>query len=130
MNMTTDSSHNKLYCSFCGKEHAEVQKLIAGPTVFICNECVDLCQDIVSGRPHEKAIRISLMQRNEDVKAAAMLAKPSVRYRSDEDLPAELREAADARPALFGGYVLLCRHDWDRLISLAFRSRLDVRTVR
>jgi ATP-dependent Clp protease ATP-binding subunit ClpX len=36
-----------LYCSFCGKSQHEVQKLIAGPTVFICDECVELCQDII-----------------------------------------------------------------------------------
>ena len=38
---------NTLYCSFCGKSQHEVRKLIAGPTVFICNECVELCMDIV-----------------------------------------------------------------------------------
>ena len=37
---------SRLYCSFCGKSQDEVRKLIAGPTVFICNECVDLCADI------------------------------------------------------------------------------------
>ena len=36
-----------LYCSFCGKNQHEVRKLIAGPTVFICDECVDLCTDII-----------------------------------------------------------------------------------
>ena len=36
-----------LYCSFCGKSQHEVRKLIAGPTVFICDECVDLCTDII-----------------------------------------------------------------------------------
>lgn len=40
-------SKNTLYCSFCGKSQREVKKLIAGPTVFICDECVDLCMDIV-----------------------------------------------------------------------------------
>jgi hypothetical protein len=39
-----------LYCSFCGKSQHEVRKLIAGPTVFICDECVALCTDIVDGR--------------------------------------------------------------------------------
>jgi ATP-dependent Clp protease ATP-binding subunit ClpX len=38
---------NTLYCSFCGKSQHEVRKLIAGPTVFICDECVDLCMDII-----------------------------------------------------------------------------------
>src|SRR5450759_565645 len=40
-------SKNTLYCSFCGKSQHEVRKLIAGPTVFICDECVDLCMDII-----------------------------------------------------------------------------------
>ena len=40
-------SKNTLYCSFCGKAEREVKKLIAGPTVFICNECVDICADVL-----------------------------------------------------------------------------------
>ena len=43
---STDSK-NTLYCSFCGKSQHEVRKLIAGPTVFICDECVELCMDII-----------------------------------------------------------------------------------
>jgi ATP-dependent Clp protease ATP-binding subunit ClpX len=38
---------NPLYCSFCGKSQHEVRKLIAGPTVYICDECVELCLDII-----------------------------------------------------------------------------------
>jgi ATP-dependent Clp protease ATP-binding subunit ClpX len=46
--MTTNTSDEKLlYCSFCGKSQHEVKKLIAGPSVFICDECVDLCNDII-----------------------------------------------------------------------------------
>ncbi|MFL2799546.1 MAG: ATP-dependent Clp protease ATP-binding subunit ClpX [Paracoccaceae bacterium] len=47
--MVTNSKDNKntLYCSFCGKSQHEVRKLIAGPTVFICDECVELCMDII-----------------------------------------------------------------------------------
>jgi ATP-dependent Clp protease ATP-binding subunit ClpX len=40
-------SKSLLYCSFCGKSQHEVRKLIAGPTVFICDECVELCKDII-----------------------------------------------------------------------------------
>ncbi len=43
----TGESKNTLYCSFCGKSQHEVRKLIAGPTVFICDECVELCMDII-----------------------------------------------------------------------------------
>ena len=42
-----DNSNSTLYCSFCGKSQHEVKKLIAGPTVFICDECVELCMDII-----------------------------------------------------------------------------------
>ena len=44
---TSDNTKNTLYCSFCGKSQHEVKKLIAGPTVFICDECVELCMDII-----------------------------------------------------------------------------------
>ncbi len=44
---TSGDSKNTLYCSFCGKSQHEVKKLIAGPTVFICDECVELCMDII-----------------------------------------------------------------------------------
>lgn len=44
---TTADGDKLLYCSFCGKSQHEVKKLIAGPSVFICNECVDLCNDII-----------------------------------------------------------------------------------
>ena len=47
MSKTTTESKNTLYCSFCGKSQHEVRKLIAGPTVFICDECVELCMDII-----------------------------------------------------------------------------------
>ena len=45
--MTEETSTDKLHCSFCGKSQDEVKKLIAGPSVYICNECVDLCNDII-----------------------------------------------------------------------------------
>jgi ATP-dependent Clp protease ATP-binding subunit ClpX len=55
--MSDDRSKNKdeklLYCSFCGKSQHEVRKLIAGPSVFICDECVDLCNDIIREEIHE-----------------------------------------------------------------------------
>ena len=46
--MSEDNNDDKLlYCSFCGKSQHEVKKLIAGPSVFVCDECVDLCNDII-----------------------------------------------------------------------------------
>ncbi|HEY8355302.1 MAG TPA: ATP-dependent Clp protease ATP-binding subunit ClpX [Methylophilaceae bacterium] len=51
--MTTKADSEKLlYCSFCGKSQHEVRKLIAGPSVFICDECVDLCNDIIREEVH------------------------------------------------------------------------------
>ena len=45
--MTKKNDKDSLYCSFCGKNQKEVKKLIAGPTVFVCDECVELCMDII-----------------------------------------------------------------------------------
>ena len=45
--MTEEKKEKTLLCSFCGKNQNEVKKLIAGPSVFICDECVDLCNDII-----------------------------------------------------------------------------------
>ena len=47
MSKTEDENKATLFCSFCGKSQHEVRKLIAGPTVFICDECVELCMDII-----------------------------------------------------------------------------------
>ena len=50
-----DQDNGKLlYCSFCGKSQHEVRKLIAGPSVFVCDECVDLCNDIIREEMQEK----------------------------------------------------------------------------
>ena len=53
--MPSKESSDKLSCSFCGKGQDDVKKLIAGPSVYICNECVDLCNDII-----EEEVRIIL----------------------------------------------------------------------
>jgi ATP-dependent Clp protease ATP-binding subunit ClpX len=44
-----------LACSFCGKSHEQVNKLIAGPTVFICDECIQVCVEILAKEPHAPA---------------------------------------------------------------------------
>jgi len=75
MSETQTSSEKPLYCSFCGKSQHEVKKLIAGPSVFICGECIDLCTDIIreeagkepkadprEGLPTPHEIRVSLDQ--------------------------------------------------------------------
>jgi ATP-dependent Clp protease ATP-binding subunit ClpX len=50
----SDDNGKLLYCSFCGKSQHEVRKLIAGPSVFVCDECVDLCNDIIREEIQEK----------------------------------------------------------------------------
>ena len=51
-----DDSGKLLYCSFCGKSQHEVRKLIAGPSVFVCDECVDLCKDIIKEEIQDKSV--------------------------------------------------------------------------
>ena len=53
----TTSNKNILYCSFCGKSQHEVRKLIAGPTVFICDECVELCMDIIKEESRDTFVK-------------------------------------------------------------------------
>jgi len=55
--MSEKSNKNILYCSFCGKSQHEVRKLIAGPTVFICDECVELCMDIIKEENKETFVK-------------------------------------------------------------------------
>lgn len=53
MSKSGNGSDKVLYCSFCGKSQHEVKKLIAGPSVFVCDECVELCNDIIREEVHE-----------------------------------------------------------------------------
>ena len=52
--MAEESDKKSLHCSFCGKNQFEVKKLIAGPTVFICDECIEICLDIIKEEANEK----------------------------------------------------------------------------
>ena len=62
------------YCSFCGKSIHEIEKLISGPTAYICNECVDLCQDII--KEETKAPKSSaLTTENENAQLKKALKK-------------------------------------------------------
>lgn len=56
------SSQQTLYCSFCGKSQHEVKKLIAGPSVFVCNECVDLCNEIIREEEQAQATERDLVK--------------------------------------------------------------------
>jgi ATP-dependent Clp protease ATP-binding subunit ClpX len=71
-------SKNTLHCSFCGKSQHEVRKLIAGPTVFICDECVELCKDIIhlsAGDLQKNPLPTELRM---PVKIAAIRARPAL----------------------------------------------------
>ena len=57
MDINTKESNKLLHCSFCGKNQNEVNKLIAGPSVFICDECVDLCNEIIRDELEEKSLQ-------------------------------------------------------------------------
>jgi ATP-dependent Clp protease ATP-binding subunit ClpX len=59
MSNNSGDSKNTLYCSFCGKSQHEVRKLIAGPTVFICDECVELCMDIIREETKSSGLKAS-----------------------------------------------------------------------
>ena len=71
------SGEKVLYCSFCGKSQHEVKKLIAGPSVFICDECIELCNDII----------------RDEVPAEGAVAKPS---KGDLPVPGEIKASLDS----------------------------------
>ncbi len=68
--MSDKNNKNILYCSFCGKSQHEVKKLIAGPTVFICDECVELCMDII-----KEETKSSLFKNEEGVPTPSEICK-------------------------------------------------------
>ena len=78
----SSDSKNTLYCSFCGKSQHEVRKLIAGPTVFICDECVELCMDIVG---EEK--KSSLVKSQDGIPTPKEIRKVLDDYVIDQDPP-------------------------------------------
>jgi ClpX C4-type zinc finger len=70
----------EMHCSFCGKSQREVEKLIAGPTVFICNECVGMCNDVIASRPiPDKGYAKPLERSSEQL----LLLMGSVNYAAD-----------------------------------------------
>ena len=79
--MTTNNK-NILYCSFCGKSQHEVKKLIAGPTVFICDECVELCMDII-----KEENKSSLVKHQDGVPSPREICKILARVCANKVLP-------------------------------------------
>ncbi len=82
-----------LFCSFCGKRRHEVRKLISGPRVFICNECVVLCREIIGPRPPSLGADISVLERTTEDLPAQPLA-------DDEDVTVE-KKPPDERHCSF-----------------------------
>lgn len=72
------SESTTLYCSFCGKSQHEVRKLIAGPTVFICDECVELCNDIIREEDVEKIAKRAAAIVEQSLAEKAASAAPEV----------------------------------------------------
>ncbi|MEM7221555.1 MAG: ClpX C4-type zinc finger protein [Pseudomonadota bacterium] len=108
------SDATTLHCSFCGKSQHEVSKLIAGPTVFICDECVDLCKDIVdeerkptiplSAEPVPRLAQIAKsLERTEDIEKAARNALSVFLHRHSVRMSAaSLADAQEALPPAHG----------------------------
>jgi hypothetical protein len=104
-------SKQKLYCSFCGKSQDEVAKLIAGPTVFICNECVALCTDIVEGKPDVPHAQLAT-SRDVETADALTVEVAQVQIIPDAAIPHELQNQGIT---FFENYVLLSKPYWDAL---------------
>ena len=97
----SDDKHGKsedgklLYCSFCGKSQHEVRKLIAGPSVFICDECVELCNDIIREE----------MQEGGGVEEASSLPKPQeINETLDQYVIGQLRAKKVLSVAVYNHY--------------------------
>ena len=92
-----------LYCSFCGKSQHEVKKLIAGPTVFICDECVELCMDIIK---EEHQSSITKNKRYCLPNARIMTHQPSGGFQGQaSDIEIHAKEIINLRTRLNGIYV-------------------------
>jgi len=81
----SDAKIDVVCCSFCGKTQAEVRKLIAGPTVYICDECVDLAQDIIADEIDLEATAVQTLSLTREIRAGEYLMHPVVvtRYTSE-----------------------------------------------
>jgi hypothetical protein len=110
--MPSTASREALSCSFCGKSHMDVVKLVAGPGVYICNECIALCNQIISEEMARKGNAA-----DDAVPSATSHAPPTLKAwdgLSDEDLLAEMVRAHAAH------------HNVDRAVALhvaALRAR-------
>ena len=109
-------SNEQLLCSFCGKSQREVRKLIAGPTVYICDECVRLCNDIIRGEIEQGAgLPPSTSRSSPDrlaniasaLRTAAHEMRDLVAERQAGAAAASIREIADRVGALAAAILLM-----------------------
>jgi len=63
-----DDPNDNLFCSFCGKNQKEVKKLIAGPAVYICDECIQLCSEIIEEESEKEAGELSNLMIPQEIK--------------------------------------------------------------
>ncbi|MBV9046503.1 MAG: hypothetical protein JO348_00385 [Alphaproteobacteria bacterium] len=89
--ITTDT----LFCSFCGKSQHDVKKLIAGPAVFICGECVDLCRRIIDETPDAKAGDQPKIEWPEDRPTEIVLGLLKAQNKTHEEVAARLQRSID-----------------------------------
>jgi hypothetical protein len=82
----TPAPPKTLYCSFCGKSQHHVKKLIAGPGVYICDECVEICTDVVSGQDQFSTVLSLLVDGEKSGSDAYAAALAHLRGRSTEDV--------------------------------------------
>jgi ATP-dependent Clp protease ATP-binding subunit ClpX len=108
--MTTQEPEKLLYCSFCGKSQHEVKKLIAGPSVFICDECISLCNDIIR---EEVNAEVSPKGRD-DLPAPQEIARILDQYVIDQTQAKKILAVA-----VYNHYKRLRNHDKDSEVELA-----------
>ncbi len=68
MAKTKDDPNDNLFCSFCGKNQKEVKKLIAGPAVYICDECIQLCSEIIEEETEKEAGEMANLMAPKEIK--------------------------------------------------------------
>ena len=133
----TTSNKNILYCSFCGKSQHEVKKLIAGPTVFICDECVELCMDIIKDETKNVVKKESIRSEKEskdkilgmldgfkDARKDAFLKY--YKNKSGAKLPDDLIRKGLVEEILHGYNIPNASQEWLSALTLAEKERLII----
>lgn len=121
-----DLKKSTLYCSFCGKSQHEVRKLIAGPTVFICDECIELCNEIIDeefGPVGEKAQIAELVSNGRKMldipvqyEVFSYMATKLADYGGQKHWQVTARDLLLKGICIFAQYIVRERKDLDRKI--------------